>query len=58
MVRLSNEQFAYVYDNVHEYTRDSIDHKYPCNDGGWIHYRVTCEEHFEDIKKLLKAKFR
>ena len=30
--------------------------KYPCGDGGWIHYRVICQEHYEDIKKLLAVK--
>ena len=34
----------------------NIDNKYPCGDGGWIHYRVICQEHFEDIKKLLEIK--
>jgi len=27
-----------------------------CSDGGWIHYRVTCKEHMEDIQKLLLIK--
>lgn len=56
MVRLSNPQFSSVYDHVQEYTQEYIDHKYPCNAGGWIHYRVTCREHPEDIEKLLSAK--
>ena len=24
--------------------------------GGWIHYRVTCKEHFDNIKTLLSVK--
>lgn len=56
MIRLSNKQFAAVYHNVHEYTKDYIDNKYPCSDGGWIHYRVLSEEHLKDIKKLLIVK--
>lgn len=57
MMRLTNEQFAFIYDSLRPYSQDYIDHKYPCSEGGWIHYRVTCGEHFEDIKKLLALKF-
>ena len=56
MMRLSNKQYKSVYDKLSEYARDIIDNKYPCGDGGWIHCRVTCEEHFDDIKKLLSVK--
>lgn len=35
---------------------EGIDHKYPCGEGGWIHYRVTSREHFDDIRKLLTVK--
>ena len=56
MVRLSNRQFASAYGTVQKYTQDYIDHKYPCSDGGWVHYRVICKEHLEDIKKLLIVK--
>ena len=56
MIRLSNGQFQTIYANVQKYTQDYIDHKYPCGDGGWIHYRVTCKEHFDDIQKILSAK--
>lgn len=56
MVRLTNKQFEMVYENLLEYTQKVIDNKYPCSDGGWIHYRVTCIEHLEDIQKLLAVK--
>ena len=56
MMRLSNKQFASVYGSVQNYTREQIDHRYPCSDGGWIHYRVTEKEHWEDIRKLLTFK--
>lgn len=29
---------------------------YPCGNGGWIHYRVTCKEQFADITSLLSVK--
>lgn len=56
MMRLSDKQYQTVYDQLQKYTREYIENKYPCGDGGWIHYRVTCKEHFEDIKTLLSVK--
>lgn len=56
MMRLSDWQYESVYDQLQKYTREYIDNKYPCGDGGWIHYRVEGEEHFDDIKTLLSAK--
>ncbi len=56
MMRLSDKQYKSVYDQLQKYTQESIDNKYPCGDGGWIHYRVTCEEHLDDIKALLSVK--
>lgn len=56
MMRLSNKQYNTVYDKFQKYTQEYIDNKYPCGDGGWIHYRITCDEHFDDIKTLLAVK--
>lgn len=56
MLRLSNAQFDSIYDKVGPYTQQYIDNKYPCSDGGWIHYRIVREENFDDIKTLLKVK--
>lgn len=56
MIRLSHPQFESVYDSLQKYTQECIDHKYPCGDGGWIHYRVTCKEHLNDIQTLLAVK--
>ena len=56
MMRLTDEQYKNIYPEMTEYTKGYIDNRYPCNDGGWIHYRVICEEHFEDIQKLLSIK--
>lgn len=58
MVRLSDKQFGSVYGYVQTYTQAYIDHKYPCGDGGWIHYRVTCEDHYGDIQRILAVKCR
>lgn len=56
MMRLSNKQFASVYSQMQAGTREQIDHKYPCGDGGWLHYRVTCKEQLDDIQTLLSVK--
>lgn len=56
MVRLSDEQFQKVYGEVGGYTQAYIDNKYPCGNGGWIHYRVTCQENVEDIQRILSVK--
>lgn len=56
MIRLSDKQFQSVYEEVQAYTKAYIDNQYACGDGGWIHYRVTSREHFEDIQKLLAVK--
>lgn len=56
MMRLSDKQYQAVYEGLSEYTRQKIDNKYPCGDGGWIQYRIISKEHFEDIRILLAAK--
>ncbi len=56
MIRLTDAQFAAVYGRVQEYTRAYIDGKYPCGDGGWIHYRVVNPENLDDARTLLSAK--
>ena len=56
MMRLSDKEYRSIYNTLQKYAQEYIDNKYPCGDGGWIHYRVTCEEHFDDIKALLTVK--
>ena len=56
MMRFSDRQYQTVYSQLQEYARGLIDNKYSCGDGGWIHYRVTEEEQFDDIKTLLAVK--
>lgn len=56
MLRLSDLQFASVYDRLGDYAKNYIDNKYPCNDGGWIHYRVTDKEQLADALTMLAVK--
>ena len=56
MMRMTDAQFASVYDTVSDYARGFIDNKYPCGGGGWIHYSVSCAEHLHDAELLLKMR--
>lgn len=56
MIRLSNKQFDSIYNDVEKYTKDYIENKYHCSEGGWIHYRIISKENLVDIKKILIAK--
>ena len=56
MMRLTNAQYETIYDEMNKYTQEVIDKKYPCGNGGWIQYRVICQENYEDIRKLLEVK--
>lgn len=56
MVRLANAQFAQVYPSVSKETQEKIDHKYPCGDGGWLHYRVSNPHNLKDVEALIAAK--
>lgn len=55
MMRLSDKQYQSVYAKLRKYAQDYIDNKFPCGDGGWIHYRIACREHVEDVQTLLAA---
>ena len=56
MTHLSDKQFQSVYGQLSEYGQKLVDGKYPCGDGGWVHFRVTCGAHMADIQALLAAK--
>ena len=56
MLRLSNKAFDNAYPSLGEYARQCVDAKYPCGDGGWLHYRVAEPEQLEDIKRLAALK--
>lgn len=56
MVRLSNNQFNNIYNKLGNYAKNYIDNKYPCNDGGWIHYQVTNENQMKDLMTIIEQK--
>lgn len=56
MLRLPSKTFDSAYPSLGEYARKCIDTKYPCGDGGWLHYRVIEQEQLEDIMRLATLK--
>ncbi|MGN0395508.1 MAG: DUF3788 family protein [Coprococcus sp.] len=56
MIRLTNKQFDSIYDRMGTGTKELIDNKYPCNDGGWIHCRIVNQQQIRDIHILLAVK--
>lgn len=49
-------QFAEIYDKMEVETKKLIDYKYPCNDGGWINFRIQYQLQIQDIHILLAVK--
>ena len=56
MLRLSNNQIEYIYEDLKPKTKNYVDNRYLCGDGGWIHIRIICKEDYDDILKLLFVK--
>ena len=57
MVRLTDAQFSEIYESLLDCGKEYVDHRYPCGEGGWIHYRATREEQLNDLEKILRKKF-
>ncbi len=53
MIRKTNKEFLDVYNTVSDYAKEIIDNRYPCNNGGWIHFRVRNEKDYSDIVQIL-----
>jgi hypothetical protein len=39
-------------------TNEIWENRYPCGDGGWIHYRVLIQLDLQDIKELITVKIK
>lgn len=37
-------------------TQQYWENRYPCGDGGWIHYRVQNDDELQDVKRLISIK--
>lgn len=56
MIRLSNQQWDVLYEQVQEDMQKSIEQKYPCNDSSWVHFRIKNEVNYNDIQKVLSVR--
>lgn len=56
MLRMDNKQFDQVFHSVSKDTQELIQNKYPCSDGGWIHFRILNLSDLTDLKLLLTMK--
>lgn len=43
-------------DNMLPKTKKLWENRYPCGDGGWIHYRIENDDELEDVQKLICIK--
>jgi hypothetical protein len=37
-------------------TKELGEHRYPCGEGGWLHYKALNVRELEDIKELIRIK--
>lgn len=56
LIRISNAAMEPVYNTLSDYAKVVWDNKYPCGSGGWLNYRVTGNEQFQDIIKIIETK--
>ena len=56
MIRLPNKEFDALYGALHQSAKECIDSKYPCSDGGWIHFRILNDDDLADVMLLLSRK--
>ncbi len=58
LLLLTNAQAKKVFNSLSLYGRLAWESKYPCGDGGWVHYRVLFDEMLVDVKLLLTVKMK
>lgn len=58
MIRLTNKVLDGVYGQLHKSAQEQVDGRYPCGDGGWVHFRVVTDDDLEYALLLLSNKFR
>jgi hypothetical protein len=45
-----------IYNSFLPKTKELWDNRYPCGDGGWIHYRVFNDNELSDIQSIISVK--
>lgn len=58
LIRISNDAIDPIYKELSDYGKAVWDNKYPCGSGGWLNYRVTCNEHLKDLIKIIEIKVK
>jgi hypothetical protein len=43
-------------DSFCDRTKELWEQRYPCGEGGWLHYRVLSRLENEDVKELIRIK--
>jgi hypothetical protein len=54
--RITNNAIMSVYNDLGDYAKSVWENRYPCEDGGWLHFRVINNEQLNDLKKIIHAK--
>lgn len=58
-ITIGKQELKKLYDNLGSMlpkTQELWKNRYPCGDGGWMHYRVENDNEIEDIIKLICIK--
>lgn len=50
--------FEKVRHEISDYAIEVWNYKYPCGNGGWIHYYLSSSSQIDDIIKLLHLKIK
>lgn len=59
MIQIGKNELSKLYNKLGDLspkTNEIWEHRYPCGEGGWLHYRVLNKEDLEDIKSLIIIK--
>jgi len=59
MIQIGKNELKRLYDNFDNLlpkTKKLWESKYPCGEGGWLHYRILTKEELADAIKLIEIK--
>jgi hypothetical protein len=59
MIQIGKNELKKLYDGLDlmlPKTRQLWENRYPCGEGGWLHYRVETGNELNDVKKLIAIK--
>jgi hypothetical protein len=58
-IQIGKNELTKLYNKLESLSpkaKDMWEHRYPCGDGGWLHYRILNEKDLEDIKEFIIIK--